>query len=165
MTPMIALLIVSHPAITALLVALFLAAGTGLLGMTNQDKTGTPTSRRFALCPTTVLAGDPVLIGSLPAVALNSFQSITGGAVFDLNGSFFLSVLGATVISPQTGHTLKPGDKVYADGGTLDATTNVTTGFTLDGNTGATFFGRIDPSDPGVTTGTTGTPSVLIGDN
>ena len=131
--------------------------------MINQDKTGTPTSRRFALCPSTVKSGDPVLIGALPAVALNSFQSITGGAVFDLNGSFFLSVLGATVISPQTGHALKPGDKVYADGGTLDATTNVTTGFTLDGNTSGTLCGNIDPSDAGVASGATGTPSVVIG--
>ncbi len=131
--------------------------------MVNQDKTGTPTSRRFAACPTTVLAGDPVLIGGIPAIALNSFQSITGGAVFDLNGSFFLSVLGSTSVSPISGHALKPGDKVFADGGTLDSTTNITTGFTLDANTGGTLFGRIDPSDPGVGSGLTGAPSVIIG--
>ena len=131
--------------------------------MTNQDKTGTPTSRRFEYCPTTVLAGDPVLIGTLPGVALNSYQASTGGAVFLLNGSFFLPVTGATQLSPAVNHALKPGDKVFADGGTLDATTNVTTGFTLDGNTGGTFFGRIDPSDPGVGSGVTGTPSVLVG--
>ncbi len=131
--------------------------------MTNQSKTGTPTSRRFAFCPTTVLAGDAVLVGSVPAVALNSYQAITGGAVFDMNGSFFLSVLGSTAISPISGHALKPGDKVYADGGTLDSTTNVTTGFTLDANTGGTLFGRIDLDDAGVGSGLTGSPSVLIG--
>jgi len=163
-TPILALLIVSHPLVVTVLAILFVAATGVLFGMTNQDKTGTPTSRRFALCPSTVKAGDPVLLGTVPAVALNDYQSIELGAVFLMNGSFFLSVLGATVISPQTGHTLKPGDKVYADGGTLDSATNVTTGFTLDANTGGTFFGTIDPSDPGVTTGTTGLPSVLIGE-
>jgi predicted RecA/RadA family phage recombinase len=131
--------------------------------MKNQSKTGTPTGRRFALCPTTVLAGDPVLVGAEPAVALNDYQSITGGTVFLFDGSFFLSVLGATVISPLSGLAMKPGDKVFADGGTLDSVTNVKTGFTLDANTGGTLFGKIDLDDAGVGSGLTALPSVLIG--
>ena len=40
--------------------------------MKNQVFTGTPTSPRFALCPSTVKAGDMVLIGKEPACALQA---------------------------------------------------------------------------------------------
>jgi len=129
--------------------------------MKNQVYTGTPTSRRFALCPSTVKAGDPVLIGIIPAVALDDFQLNTGGTTFLLNGSFNLTVLGATVISPQTGHALKVGDKVYADGGTLDSTTNITTGFTLDANTSGVLFGEVDPSYQTIASGVSDTAAIV----
>ncbi len=128
--------------------------------MKNQVFTGTPTSRRFALCPTTVKAGDAVLIGVMPAVALNDYQANTGGAVFSLGGSFTLTVIGQTVASPQTAAALPPGHKVFAIG-TLDAPTNVTTGLTLDGATGGTLFGTIDPNYAGVTSGATDTNAVV----
>lgn len=113
--------------------------------MKNQVLLGTPTSPRFALCPTTVKAGDPVLLGGIPAVALDDYQSNEGGTTFYTNGTFALSVLGASVISPQTGHAINPGDTIYASGGTLDATTNVTTGITLAAVTSGVKFGTLDP--------------------
>ena len=129
--------------------------------MKNQVFTGTPTSRRFALCPVGILAGQPVLLGKIPAVALDNYQANTGGTTFLLNGSFNLTVVGATVLSPQTGHQINPGDKVYADGGTTDGPTNVTYGFTLDAASGGAIFGNLDPSAPAVTSGTTSTTAVV----
>jgi len=122
-----------------------------------QVYTGTPTSRRFALCPAAIKAGQAVLLGTIPAVALDDYQSNTGGATFLTNGTFALTVVGVTVISPPTNHALNPGDKVYADGGTLDSTTNVTYNFTLDGATGGVLFGQIDPSYVAVASGATDT--------
>lgn len=112
--------------------------------MKNQILLGTPTSPRFALCPTTVKAGDPVLLGNVPAVAVDDYQSNEGGTTFYTNGTFALSVFGSTTESPVTGHTIKPGDKLYATG-TLDSTTNVTTGLTIDANSNNTPFGQLDP--------------------
>lgn len=129
--------------------------------MKNQIYTGTPTSRRFALCPSTVKAGDPVLLGSEPAVALDDYSSHTGGTTFLLGGSFNISVSGVTVISPQTGHKINPGDKVYYDGGTLDSTTNVTTGGTIDGATGSPQFGFLDPSYVAVSSGATDANAIV----
>ena len=129
--------------------------------MKNQVYTGTPTSRRFALCPTTVKAGDAVLLGSEPAVALDDYNSRVGGTTFLTGGSFNLTVIGQTVASPQTPAALKPGDKVYA-AGSLDSTTNVTTGLTLDGATGGVLFGYIDPSyTSGVSSGATDTAAIV----
>jgi predicted RecA/RadA family phage recombinase len=129
--------------------------------MKNQTYTGTPTSRRFALCPSTVHAGDPVLLGAEPAVALDDYSSVTGGTTFLTGGSFNLTVIGQTVASPQTAAAIKPGAKVYATG-SLDSTTNVTTGLTLDGVTTATPFGFIDPSyTSGVTSGATDTAAIV----
>lgn len=131
--------------------------------MTNQTKSGTPTSRRFALCPTTIVAGEPVLLGTVPAVAIDSYQSNYGGTTFMLNGSFALTVVGQTVESPQTTHKINPGDKIYATG-TLDSTTNVTYGLTLDANSSNTLFGRLDPDYVSVAAGATDTAAeVMIG--
>ena len=94
--------------------------------MLNQVFTGTKTSRRFALCPTTVKAGDAVLVGAEPAVALDSYSVLTGGTVFEFTGSFNITVVGQTAESPQVTAAIKPGAKLYATG-TLDNTTNVTT--------------------------------------
>ncbi len=129
--------------------------------MINQAFTGTPTGYRFAKCPTTVKAGDPVLLGTEPAVALTSYSSLTGGAVFYFNGSFFLTVVGQSVVSPQTTHKINPGDDLYASGGTLDSTTNVTTGFTIDAVTTDTKFGRLDPNYVSVAAGATDTQAIV----
>ena len=114
--------------------------------MQNQYLTGTPTSRRFCACPTTVKSGDAVLLGSIPAVALDNYQSNEGGTTFLLGGSFFLTVIAQSG-SPLAGHQINPGDKLYAEGGTLDPTTTVTTGFTLNADaTYGVFFGYLDPN-------------------
>jgi len=124
--------------------------------MKNQIYTGAPTSRRFALCPTTVKAGDPVLLGTIPAVAIDDYQSNYLGTTFMLNGTFTLTVIGQSNESPGTGLKISPGNKIYATG-TLDASTNVTTGLTLDGNSGNTLFGRLSPSYVAVSSGATDT--------
>ena len=128
--------------------------------MKNQVYTGTPTSRRFALCPTTVVAGDPVLIGTTPAFALDSYQSNTGGTTFLTNGSFTATVIAATVVSPITGAQANPGDPLYATG-TLDSTTNITTGLTISKASGGTAFGKLDESGPLIASGTTSTSATV----
>ena len=115
--------------------------------MVNQVYTGTPTSRRFALCPASIIAGQPVLIGKvIPAVALDSYQANTGGTTFLLGGSFNLPVYGYSVYSPITNATLKPGAKLYADGGVDDAVTGITYNFLLSGDPAGVLFGEVDPS-------------------
>lgn len=129
----------------------------------NQALPGGMTSRRFVKCPATVKSGDPMLVGKMPAVALDDYQSKTGGTTVDCSGSFVLPVMGATVISPLTGLAIKAGDKVYATGGSLDAATNVTTGFTLTGATGDPLFGFYDPQEnaAGITSGATNANAVV----
>jgi predicted RecA/RadA family phage recombinase len=122
----------------------------------NQKYTGTPTSRRQANCPTTVKAGDFVLIGKAPAVALDDYNSNVGGTTFLLNGTFIGTVIARTSASPLTNAAVNPGDLLYATG-TLDTATNVTTGLTIDKNSSNTAFGSLDPTDPAITSGTTST--------
>ncbi len=129
--------------------------------MKNQYYTGANVSRRFALCPTTVLAGDPVLIGTIPAVALDNYQANTGGTTFLCNGSFVLTVIAATVVSPITGSAVKPGDKLYVTG-SADTTTNITTSLVISKATGGTLFGHLDPSYPEITSATTDTAAVVV---
>ncbi len=129
--------------------------------MRNQVYTGTNVSRRFALCPTTVVSGDPVLIGTIPGVALDSYQANTGGTTFLCNGSFTLTVIAATVVSPITGSQVNPGDKIYATG-TLDSATNITTGLVLSKATGGTLFGHLDPSASAITSATTSTSATVV---
>ena len=129
--------------------------------MKNQVYTGTPTSRRFALCPTTVVAGDAVLVGTEPAVALDDYSSVTLGTTFLFNGSFTLTVVGSSTHSPYTGAAIKPGSPVYASG-SLDSATNITTGLLISGTTTDTPFGFIDPSyTAGVTSGATDTAAIV----
>lgn len=108
--------------------------------MLNEIFQDRPGNARFFPCPSTVVSGDPVLIGGLPAVAIDSYNARNGGTGFRFSGTFELTVIAATVVSPVTGSAVKPGDKLYATG-TLDATTNVTTGLTLSKASGGTLFG------------------------
>ena len=126
----------------------------------NQVYVDVQPTRRFALCPTTVVAGDAVFLGIEPAVALNSYAASTGGATFHLTGSFTLTVVAATVVSPITGSTCNPGDQLYATG-TLDTATNVTTGLTISKASGGTKFGTLDPSGTAITSGTTSTTATV----
>lgn len=131
--------------------------------MQNQQYTGTPTSRRFCACPSTIVAGQPVMLGSIPAVALDNYQSNEGGTTFMMGGSFVLTVVGQTVESPQTPHKINPGDKLYATG-TLDPTTNVLYNLTIDANSANNFFGYLDPStiQPSVGSGLTSTTAIVL---
>ena len=128
--------------------------------MKNQYFTGTNVSRRFALCPATVHAGDPVLLGTLSGVALDDYQVATGGTTFLTNGSFILTVVAATVVSPITGSAVLPGDKLYVTGN-LDAVTNVTTALVISKASGGTLFGHLDPTAPTILSGTTSTTAIV----
>ena len=130
--------------------------------MKNQIFTGTPTSRRFALCPTTVKAGDFVLLGSLPAVALDDFQTLTSGTTFLCGGTFALTVIGSTTESPLTNHKISPGDKLYLVNGVLDAATNVTTGGVINADTAGTLIGALDPNYVAVGAGLTDTAAQVV---
>jgi hypothetical protein len=141
------LLTIAHLSLAGALSAIAALVGFGIFGMVNQTFTGTPTSRRFALCPSSIVAGQAVLLGNnIPAVALDSYQSATGGTTFLLGGSFNLSVYGETG-SPPTNSALGPGAKVYAQNQTIDPVTGVAYNFILTGfsGTGSVLFGYIDP--------------------
>jgi len=129
--------------------------------MQDQKFTGTPTSRRFILCPPTIKAGDPLMVGLVPCVALDNYQSDNGGTTVLIGGSFTLTVVGQTVESPQTTHKINPGDKLYATG-TLDPATNVLYNLTIDANTANNFFGYLDPSDPAIAAGVTNTAATVL---
>ena len=97
--------------------------------------------------PTTVVSGDPLIVGQLAGVSKEAYTTNPtavpdGKVAVAFRGAAFLSVTAATVLSPLTGSAVKVGDKLYADGGTFDSTTNVTRGFTLDKNTGGVYFGN-----------------------
>ncbi len=124
--------------------------------MLNAIYNDRPQNARFCTCPSTVVAGDAVLIGNLPAVALDSYSSVTGGATFRFSGTYALTVIAATTVSPLSGSACQQGNIIYASG-TLDSTTNVTTGLTLSKqSSGGTEFGTYD-STTDQTSGTTST--------
>ena len=134
--------------------------------MKNQLYTGTPTSRRQVALPAVAALESPnggvaILVGSMPAVTLDSYQTNVDGATCLFNGSFDLTVVGSSSHSPYTPQALNPGDPVYASG-TKDATTNVTYGLLLSGDSSDTLFGHIDPTGPGVGAGNTAIVGVVI---
>jgi predicted RecA/RadA family phage recombinase len=110
-----------------------------------------------------IVSGAPVLVGTLACVCEESYTPPTGtptGMVsVGLIGAFFLTVTAATALSPLTGSAVKPGDRIYYDGGTTDSTTNVTYSGTLDKNSSATLFGTALDA---LTSGTTGTIRVRL---
>jgi hypothetical protein len=112
---------------------------------------------RFCPCPSTVVAGDLCLIGDskLPGVALETYNADRGGTVFRFSGTYELTVIAATVVSPVTGSAVKEGDTIYATG-TTDATTGVTHSLTLSKATGGSKVGTYD-SPTAITSGTTST--------
>lgn len=132
--------------------------------MINQVFAGTDTSRRNpSACLSTVTSGQPVLIGVLPAVAMDTAANVANDTpTFLFGGSFSLSVTAKSSLSPSVNAAINPGDAIYADGGTLDSASNMTTGFTLDKNSGGTLFGYLDPTGPALASGTTDTVTVLL---
>jgi hypothetical protein len=167
MNPLIVVaLIVAMPFVFAAMLAwIFVISkrATRLWAMTNQVFTGTPTSRRQLTLPASanLLAGQPVLVGKEPYFLLDNYQSNVAGCTGFSNGSFTATVVGQTSESPVVTHQINPGDQIYANGGTLDATTNVTYGFTIDANSGGTPFGHLDPTSPPVLAGVTLTTAIV----
>lgn len=117
-----------------------------------------------------VKSNDPLLLGSLAVVANESdgdaTRPSTGIISGDLEGVFNLSVVAKTSLSPSTGSAVNPGDKIYADGGTLDANSGITYGFTLDKNSSGTLFGTAvsitGGNGPLITSGSTATIAVRL---
>ncbi len=132
--------------------------------MLNERKQDRPGDARFYLCPTTVKAGDLVLIGALPGVAIDDYNSKTLGTGFRFAGTFALTVLAATVVSPVTGSQVNQGDKLFATG-TLDVATNVTTGLTISKASGGTLIGSYDDTTPILTTVTNTAALVKLKEN
>lgn len=122
-----------------------------------------PTADNNGLGP---ISNEPLLFGNLTnsggnlaGVAQNSYTPPTGipnpqGIGVAFIGVFFLSVVGLDGLSPATPKALAPGDRVYASGGTYNAATGCTYGFTLDanGNTGVYFGNVLDTVVAGQTT-------------
>ncbi len=125
--------------------------------MLNEVFQERPSNARFAPCPTTVVAGDLCLIGTskLPGVALEDYNASTGGTVFRFSGTYTLTVIAATVVSPITGSEVQEGDEIYATG-TVDSATGVTHTLTLSKATGGSKVGTYDDPTP-ITSGTTET--------
>jgi hypothetical protein len=125
----------------------------------NQIKIGVPQNNRWFPCPSAVTSGMPVLIGGLAAVALDAYDSSTGGTTFNLDGSFALTVIGQSTKSPISGLQINPGDEIFA-AGTLDTGTNVTYNLTLDVTRGNIPFGNLDQNTP-ILSGVTNTSAIV----
>ncbi len=125
--------------------------------MRNEKYQDRPGNARFELCPSTVVGGDLCLIGAslLPGVALESYDPISGGCVFRFSGTYLLTVVAATDVSPLTGSAVAQGDIIYG-AGTLDATTGVTHNVVLSKDSSGAKVGTYDSGTP-ITSGTTST--------
>lgn len=95
------------------------------------------------------ITGDPLMFGAAPGmagVAENSYTPPTGiptGFVgVSFVGASFFPVAATDGASPPVGVAVKVGDKLYASGGTLDATTNCYYGFQLNTGSGGRYYGN-----------------------
>jgi hypothetical protein len=139
-------------------------------GNINQIYAGTDTSRRSpSICYAGLLAGQPVIMGStagghsVPGVSLDTAANVANGTpTIECGGGFALTVTAKSSLSPSTNAVINPGDPIYADGGTLDAASNMTYGFTLDANSGGVYFGNLDPTGPALPAGTTAVVTVVF---
>ena len=112
----------------------------------------------------TFTSGQPILFGAIAGVCNftapdTTYPNTSGQMSIDVAGGFNLTVTAQSTLSPAVNSAVAPGDKLYADGGTKDAATGVTYGFTLDKNTGGAYFGTAMDA---LTTGTTGTIRVRL---
>lgn len=109
--------------------------------MLNQLKLGVPQNNRYVKCPSQVTTGMPVLIGTMAAVAMDSYDATLQGTTFCFDGDFALTVVGQSTQSPNSAQQINPGDELYASG-TLDAATGVTYNLTIDRTRGNCPFGN-----------------------
>jgi len=91
--------------------------------------------------PSAITKGMPVLVGTMPAVAVDNYSSVTGRCTFLFDGIFTLTVIAQSTQSPVSGLTMNVGDELFASG-TLDSTTNITYNLTIDKTRGNTPFGN-----------------------
>lgn len=110
--------------------------------MINEVYQDRPDNAEWFPCPSGVTSGMAVLIGKRPAVALDAYDSNTGGTTFRFSGTFSLTVIGQSQTSPVGSIGIKPGDRIFASG-TLDTVTNVTYSLTLDATRGNIPFGSL----------------------
>jgi len=127
--------------------------------MRNQVKIGLPQNNRWFPCPSQVTSGMPVLIGTLAGVAMDDYDSSTGGTTFCMDGDYVLTVAAASTQSPVSGLTATQGDELFATG-TLDSTTGVTYNLTIDKTRGNTPFGNLTAPES-IAAGTTLTTAVV----
>ena len=137
--------------------------------MINQQYTGTPTSRRQVTLPAALVAtpsllpaGSPIIVGTEPGVTLDLPQANVNGCTVLFNGSFNLTVYATSADSPQVNSQINPGDNLFAETYTYDATTNVYYNLHINKNISGKAFGRLDPSSPAVPAGTSATAAVQI---
>ncbi len=124
--------------------------------MINQNLSVTPTKTRQVQFPSTVVTpGTPMFLGNVPCINLDSYQANIGGATCYFDGSYFLPVVGKSSLSPSVNAAIKPGDKIYASGGSRDATTNVLTGFTLCADSSGILFGTLNSQADTIAAGDT----------
>jgi hypothetical protein len=136
----------------------------------NQIYAGTDTSRRNpSKCVASLLSGQPVIVGAtasghaMAGVSLDTAANVANQLPTILfGGSFALTVTAKSSLSPSVNADILPGDAIYADGGTLDTASNMTTGFTLDANSSGIFYGNLDPTGPKLTAGTTAVVTVVL---
>lgn len=115
---------------------------------------------------TPITDGTLVLVGSIACVLISSapdanFPNPSKQVAADTEGVFTLTATAKSSLSPSTNSKINPGDKLYYEGGTLDSTTNVTTGGTIDKNSAGTFIGTCWPQDS-LASGTTGSIRVRL---
>lgn len=133
--------------------------------MINQIKIGVPQNNRWYACPSAITSGMPVLIGDtigqpIPAVAMDAYDSSTGGTTFCLDGTYALTVIAQSSKSPVSGEQINQGDQIFATVGTTDATTNVSYNLTLDVTRGGVPFGNLDQNTP-ILSGVTNTSALV----
>jgi hypothetical protein len=112
----------------------------------------------------TLTSNQPVMFGTLAGVCDFTnpdpvYPNPSNLMTIDTAGGFTLTASALSSLSPSTGSQIRPGDQLYADGGTRDAATGILYGFTLDKNTGGIAFGR---AMTGLASGTTGTVTVRL---
>lgn len=96
------------------------------------------------------ISGDLLLFGAngeLAGIAESSLTPPTGvvnsdGIGVAFIGAFFLSVAANDGASPPVGVAIHPGDKIFASGGTYDATTGCRYGCTLSTAVGGKYVGN-----------------------
>src|SRR6185369_3984303 len=84
----------------------------------------------------TLTSGQCVLFGKIAGVCNFTnpdpvYPNPSAQMSLDCSGGFNLTCSAVTSISPSVGSAIARGDDLYADGGTKDATSGITYGFTI----------------------------------